>query len=115
MSNGSTIWLLRSDKMVKIGRYLPLIISFIIMVVGIHNYITNSTSYILLLGFGAIFAAIGILKPNFARICKYLSMFFVAITSIAVYFSTENYYIPLLAISVFVGFIIQDLSHQNKA
>ncbi|WP_407282718.1 hypothetical protein V7O61_03310 [Methanolobus sp. WCC1] len=95
--------------MIEIGKYFPLIISFLIMLIGFYNYFTYGSSYLLLVSFAAVFSSIGMLFNRYLRLSKYVSVICILGAALSFYNSTNNIYIAMLGILLLILIIVDDI------
>ncbi|NOR59606.1 MAG: hypothetical protein GQ469_03110 [Methanosarcinales archaeon] len=101
--------------MTKMRRYIPLIISFFIIFWVFYGFFIDSYYYkeIILGSFAALFAAIGMHRPEYSRFCKYITALFISATTFASYLTTNNHYIAILGIIFLLMVIAKDLKSLN--
>ncbi|WP_407356272.1 hypothetical protein [Methanolobus sp. WCC5] len=95
---------------------LPLIIFLSTLVWGLYGFIIGSkfSLEIILMSIGALFALLGMNKPEYSRFCKYVTTLFISATAFAAYLSINNNYIAILGIILLLVLVIVDFKLYKK-
>ena len=97
--------------MTKMRMHFPLIISFFMILWGFYGFCIGLDYYleIIFMSFGALFASIGMYRPEYNRFFKYIAALSISATAFVSYLSTNNHYIAILGTFFLLVVTVEDL------